>query len=59
MSNNTPPFIGRFWRMTSRGIFLYWHTGYKTVARFNVTKQEAIEWEQRMTAKEKRRNETK
>ena len=56
MSNNTPPFIGRFWRVTSHGIFLYWHTGWRTVARFNVTKQEAIEWEARMTAKEKKQN---
>jgi hypothetical protein len=47
---------GRFWCVTQFGIFLYWHTGYKTVARFNVTKQEAIEWEERMTAKEKTQN---
>lgn len=43
---------GRFWRVTPFGIFLYWHTGWHTVARFNVTKQEAIEWEKRMVEKE-------
>lgn len=47
---------GRFWQVTPFGVFLYWHTGYKTVARWGVTKQEAIEWEARMTAKEKAQN---
>ena len=47
---------GRFWRVTKFGIFLYVNTGHKTAIRWGVTKQEAIEWENYMTEKEKTQN---
>lgn len=56
MSNNEPPFVGRFWRVTPFGISLYFNTGYKTVAGWGVTKEEAIAWEAKMTAKEMAQN---